>query len=680
MIVKFIYAKNIADFEENYNTISSGSIVFIEETKQIWVQGQFYSCPYSIKELQQLFGDRIIALEKLIIKNGNGDLFLANNGEYKKVSVDLSGLAPLASPSFTGIPQAPTANLETNNAQIATTAFVQNAINTKIATADVMIYKGTIGTNGNVTKLPNTTAKVGWTYRVITAGTYANIKCEVGDIITCITDGSQSTDAVWTTLVTLNTAKTDTIGGIKIAKDNTNYTVAGITSNISSNITSGKYYGVELDKDDKAFVYIPWTDTKVTSVGNHYTPSGGTTTSASGGALTDITNSSSGIQVLTGVTKDAAGHITGVNSVALKSTNTTYSSKSAVSGGTDISLVTTGEKYLWNSKTSNTGTVTSVATGVGLTGGTVTTSGTIKAKLRSETALTVDSAAATTTSGRVYPVAVDKSGYLSVNVPWTDTNTWRGITDSVSTTDSGTSASATAVKTAYDKAVSAYNLANGKTSNTGTVTSVIAGTGLTGGTITTSGTLSVSYGTTAGTACQGNDSRLSNARPASDVYSWAKAQNKPSYSWSEITGKPSTFTPSSHTHTKSQITDFPTSLPASDVYSWAKAASKPSYTINEISYAVGTANTLASLDVTKQVIYATLSAATSISLSGSLAVGKSITILGLPSTSFTQPIPNTGSYTSLDGDYIEVTANKMFEINILCYASGKYSVSCKTSL
>lgn len=36
--------------------------------------------------------------------------------------------------------------------------------------------------------------------------------------------------------------------------------------------------------------------------------------------------------------------------------------------------------------------------------------------------------------------------------------------------------------------------------------------------------------------------------PASDVYDWAKASTKPSYSWSEITGKPSTFTPASHTH------------------------------------------------------------------------------------------------------------------------------------
>lgn len=42
--------------------------------------------------------------------------------------------------------------------------------------------------------------------------------------------------------------------------------------------------------------------------------------------------------------------------------------------------------------------------------------------------------------------------------------------------------------------------------------------------------------------------------PASDVYAWAKAPSKPSYSWSEITGKPSTFAPSSHTHTTIQGT------------------------------------------------------------------------------------------------------------------------------
>lgn len=76
------------------------------------------------------------------------------------------------------------------------------------------------------------------------------------------------------------------------------------------------------------------TNTKVTSVGNHYTPSGGTTTSASGGTLTDITNSANGVQVVTGVTKDAAGHVTGVTSIALKSVN----SNTVYAGGTGINI------------------------------------------------------------------------------------------------------------------------------------------------------------------------------------------------------------------------------------------------------------------------------------------------------------------------------------------------------
>lgn len=42
---------------------------------------------------------------------------------------------------------------------------------------------------------------------------------------------------------------------------------------------------------------------------------------------------------------------------------------------------------------------------------------------------------------------------------------------------------------------------------------------------------------------------------------------------------------SSHTHTKSQITDFPSSMPASDVYAWAKASSKPSYSYSEVGAA-----------------------------------------------------------------------------------------------
>ena len=48
--------------------------------------------------------------------------------------------------------------------------------------------------------------------------------------------------------------------------------------------------------------------------------------------------------------------------------------------------------------------------------------------------------------------------------------------------------------------------------------------------------------------------------PASDVYPWAKAATKPSYTWDEITGKPNVFTPASHTHVWVNITDRPTKL------------------------------------------------------------------------------------------------------------------------
>ena len=45
--------------------------------------------------------------------------------------------------------------------------------------------------------------------------------------------------------------------------------------------------------------------------------------------------------------------------------------------------------------------------------------------------------------------------------------------------------------------------------NVGAVSAITAGTGLTGGTITGTGTIAASFGTTAGTICQGNDARLS---------------------------------------------------------------------------------------------------------------------------------------------------------------------------
>ena len=94
--------------------------------------------------------------------------------------------------------------------------------------------------------------------------------------VTSITPGigltGTSSDSAITTSGTINLKTASVagatgakIGGIKVAKDNSSYSVATNTSSISANVTSGKYYGVEIDKDDKAFVYVPWTDTNTTS-------------------------------------------------------------------------------------------------------------------------------------------------------------------------------------------------------------------------------------------------------------------------------------------------------------------------------------------------------------------------------------------------------------------------------
>ena len=75
---------------------------------------------------------------------------------------DLDDYAPLASPALTGTPTAPTANAGTNTTQIATTAFVTNAIS---GITGAMVFKGTIGTGGTAgTALPTSNVKVGDTY------------------------------------------------------------------------------------------------------------------------------------------------------------------------------------------------------------------------------------------------------------------------------------------------------------------------------------------------------------------------------------------------------------------------------------------------------------------------------------------------------------------------------------
>jgi len=73
--------------------------------------------------------------------------------------------------------------------KLATTEFVMNAFKAN----DAMLYKGVVNADSD---LPATHSQ-GWTYKVGTAGEYAGIQCEVGDMIICNTDGTAANNAHW---------------------------------------------------------------------------------------------------------------------------------------------------------------------------------------------------------------------------------------------------------------------------------------------------------------------------------------------------------------------------------------------------------------------------------------------------------------------------------------------------
>lgn len=103
------------------------------------------------------------------------------------------------SPAFTGTPTAPTAAGGTNTTQIATTAFVINEIGSKISAAQALRFKGTIGTDGDVTELPDNHT-VGDTYVVKAAGNFAGEGCEAGDMIICVKSGTTAANGDWSVI------------------------------------------------------------------------------------------------------------------------------------------------------------------------------------------------------------------------------------------------------------------------------------------------------------------------------------------------------------------------------------------------------------------------------------------------------------------------------------------------
>lgn len=209
---------------------------------------------------------------------------------------DLNDYAPLASPALTGTPTAPTANAGTNTTQIATTEFVTNAIS---GITGAMVFKGTVGTGGTAgTALPTSNVKVGDTYKIITAGTYAGQAAKIGDLFIAsattptwayVPSGDDTDVTQVTAGAGLNTTGPDS------STDGGSITTSGTLNLTKTAVTPGTYQGITVDKygrvtgaSDQGYTTNEGT---VTSVGITQ----GTGVSVSGGPVTTSGNITVGL-------------------------------------------------------------------------------------------------------------------------------------------------------------------------------------------------------------------------------------------------------------------------------------------------------------------------------------------------------------------------------------------------
>lgn len=93
-------------------------------------------------------------------------------------------------------------NAPSSNSHATNKSYVDGLVNSLLAANNAMVFKGTIGTGGTMTKAAFEalqTYQVGWTYRVVEKTTIRNQGCEIGDFFVALAprSGSGSTDADW---------------------------------------------------------------------------------------------------------------------------------------------------------------------------------------------------------------------------------------------------------------------------------------------------------------------------------------------------------------------------------------------------------------------------------------------------------------------------------------------------
>lgn len=122
------------------------------------------------------------------------------------------------------IDKLPVNNTVADNKHLWDSKTILDKINQSFVANDAMRFKGTIGLtsannyiiNGLEAEFPSKTAKVGDTYRVVTAGRYAGVQCEIGDLLICITADSTGKNTAWTVVQTnINGQIYHTINGVQ---------------------------------------------------------------------------------------------------------------------------------------------------------------------------------------------------------------------------------------------------------------------------------------------------------------------------------------------------------------------------------------------------------------------------------------------------------------------------------
>lgn len=432
--------------------------------------------------------------------------------------------------------------------------------------------------------------------------------------------GNAFVNVPWTdNNTTYNQATADTLGLVKI----------GYTS-------SGKNYAVSLDANGKMYVNVPWTDNNTT-----YTQA----TSDNLG-LVKIGYSANGKNYP--VALDGSGKMY-VN-VPWTDTNTTYSNMGAAT----------------SSAAGKAGLVPAPAAGKQASflrgdGTWVVPTNTTYAKANTSTLGLVMIGYAE--NGKNYPVELDGSGKMYVNVPWTDTNTTYGVVGANGSTGLVKNGSTVTSASGYTACPIVSGVPYYKDTNT-TYANMKAATASAAG---AAGLVPAPAAGKQTSFLRGDGTWVV---PTNTTY--GLASTSASGLLRQLNGSTSNFMRGDGTWATPPNTTYAVANESTN----GLMAAADKKTVNRL-IGVNTVTTLANLPITKRSITATLSAATTLSVASGMQIGEELMIRCVPSAAFTQAIPNSGAYVSMSGTSITTTANKPFEINIWCYASGKYSIAVK---